>query len=238
MAVNRELKELLSRIKFFKGVNQKDIALALSVKPTYLSDVVNGRVPFSDNLRKKLHELYTDCLQEKGMTGADILDKLLNYTGLNVNQFSEKIGLQRPQALYDIQKGKTRSISANMASRIVSVFPVISKSWLLTGEGEMLNNSLHKPDESSTSHDWKNNNVFNEAEAWEVIRNQAASLKERDDMISRMISISERSLVQVERAMDNYDRLFSALSGDFVAYNPYAGRREGKNPPPIKTDKK
>ena len=232
MAVNRELKELLSRIKFFKGVNQKDIALALSVKPTYLSDVVNGRVPFSDNLRKKLHELYTDCLQEKGMTGADILDKLLNYTGLNVNQFSEKIGLQRPQALYDIQKGKTRSISANMASRIVSVFPVISKSWLLTGEGEMLNNSLHKPDESSTSHDWKNNNVFNEAEAWEVIRNQAASLKERDDMISRMISISERSLVQVERAMAHYDKLFSALSGDFVAYNPYAGRREGKNPPP------
>ena len=238
MAVNRELKELLSRIKFFKGVNQKDIALALSVKPTYLSDVVNGRVPFSDNLRKKLHELYTDCLQEKGMTGADILDKLLNYTGLNVNQFSEKIGLQRPQALYDIQKGKTRSISANMASRIVSVFPVISKSWLLTGEGEMLKNSLHKPDESSTSHDWKNNNVFNEGEAWEVIRNQAASLKERDDMISRMISISERSLVQVERAMAHYDKLFSALSGDFVAYNPYAGRREGKNPPPIKSGKK
>ena len=29
------------------------------------------------------------------MTGADILDKLLNYTGLNVNQFSEKIGLHK-----------------------------------------------------------------------------------------------------------------------------------------------
>ena len=109
-------------------------------------------------------------------------------------------------------------------------------SSLFTSEEQMLEMSL--PTESTSTPQSSNSNISISPEAWEVIRNQAASLKERDDMISRMISISERSLVQVERAMAHYDKLFSALSGDFVAYNPYAGRREGKNPPPIKSGKK
>lgn len=67
-----------------------------------------------------------------------ILNKLLEYSGLSAKAFSEKIGLDRPQAIYDIQKGKTKSISQSMGNRILSVFPDINKAWLFTGEGEML----------------------------------------------------------------------------------------------------
>ena len=45
------------------------------------------------------------------MKGAYVLNKLLEYSKLNGKSFSEKIGLIRPQAIYDIQNGKTQNIS-------------------------------------------------------------------------------------------------------------------------------
>ena len=85
------------------------------------------------------------------MTGANIINKLLDYSGLNGKSFSEKIGLIRPQSIYDIQSGKTRNISANMADKIISVFPEINRGWLLTGEGEMLKNGIaHETDNGTT----------------------------------------------------------------------------------------
>ena len=72
------------------------------------------------------------------MKGAYVLNKLLEYSKLNGKSFSEKIGLIRPQAIYDIQNGKTQNISASMANKIISAFPEVNKSWLFTGDGEML----------------------------------------------------------------------------------------------------
>lgn len=75
------------------------------------------------------------------MSGADIICKILTHYQLNPKSFSEKIGLERPQAIYDIQSGKTKNISAKMADKIISVFPEVDRSWLLTGEGNMLKES-------------------------------------------------------------------------------------------------
>lgn len=72
------------------------------------------------------------------MTGSDIMNKLLEYSTMNPKKFSEKIGLLRPQAIYDIQNGKTKNISPSMVDKIISVFPEVDRGWLLTGEGEML----------------------------------------------------------------------------------------------------
>jgi len=45
--------------------------------------------------------------------------------------FSDAIGNEKPQAIYDIQKGKTKNISESMAIKIISVFPEFNKSWLM-----------------------------------------------------------------------------------------------------------
>lgn len=76
------------------------------------------------------------------MTPSEIINKLLEHSGLNAKSFSERIGLEKPQAIYDIQKGKTRTISPAMANKILSVFPAIRRAWLLTGEGEMLKGDI------------------------------------------------------------------------------------------------
>lgn len=80
------------------------------------------------------------------MNPSDILNKILTYSELNPKSFSEHIGLDRPQAIYDILNGKTKSISQSMASKIVSVFPDIQKSWLLTGEGDMIEEKSNEID--------------------------------------------------------------------------------------------
>lgn len=67
-----------------------------------------------------------------------IIEKVLEHTKLNPAELARSIGLKRPQAIYDIINGKTKNISNRMACKIISVFPVFNKSWLMTGEGEML----------------------------------------------------------------------------------------------------
>lgn len=74
------------------------------------------------------------------MNASERIDTLLEIFGLNAKAFSEKLGMKRPQAIYDILSGKTKTITEKMAIKIVSVFSDLNKTWLLTGEGDMLNN--------------------------------------------------------------------------------------------------
>lgn len=70
--------------------------------------------------------------------GKEIITKLIAFLEVSINELSAKCGYERAQAFYDLQSGKTKRISANMANAIAKAFPVIDKEWLLTGEGEML----------------------------------------------------------------------------------------------------
>lgn len=81
------------------------------------------------------------------MTAKEILEELLSYKELNINALATEIGLNRAQALYDIQSGKTKNITPSMADRIIQKFPEFNRVWLRTGDGEMLNTdtSLDKP---------------------------------------------------------------------------------------------
>lgn len=72
------------------------------------------------------------------MNAKDRLESLVNYFNISIKAMSEMCGYDRPQAFYDVQKGKTKEISSSMANKIISAFPEINKIWLLTGEGDML----------------------------------------------------------------------------------------------------
>ncbi len=73
------------------------------------------------------------------MTASEKIEKILNYLNINAKAFSEVLGYERPQIIYDIQKGKTKRISSDLSNKITSVFPQFNRSWLLADEGEMLN---------------------------------------------------------------------------------------------------
>lgn len=78
-------------------------------------------------------------------TPKERFDLLVEYTGLKLGAIAKKCGYERPQAFYDVYKGKAKKISEKMASSIIKVFPDIRESWLLTGEGPMLTENTNSP---------------------------------------------------------------------------------------------
>lgn len=79
------------------------------------------------------------------MRSDERIEELLKYSNMSAKKFAETIGIKTVQNLYDIQKGKIKNISKALAGKISETFPEIDKNWLLTGEGEMLNNANPTP---------------------------------------------------------------------------------------------
>ena len=70
------------------------------------------------------------------MTPVDRISFLVLFYRTTVKAFAKEAGLERPQVLYDIQNGKTKSITEKLANKIVAEFFEINKEWLLSGSGE------------------------------------------------------------------------------------------------------
>lgn len=78
------------------------------------------------------------------MDASEIIEMLLKFSKLNASEFAMKIGTKTTQAIYDLQRGRTKTISSSMADKIISCYPQVNKAWLLTGEGDMLNKTMRK----------------------------------------------------------------------------------------------
>lgn len=61
---------------------------------------------------------------------------IISRAQMTTNYFARYIGLPYGENLYQIKRGNN-GISRDVAERIVSKFPEISKAWILTGEGSM-----------------------------------------------------------------------------------------------------
>lgn len=57
MAKNEEVLKDVRAAAYSRGTNQQGVAELVGVTHRYLSDVINGRQPYSDSLRRKLHGL-------------------------------------------------------------------------------------------------------------------------------------------------------------------------------------
>lgn len=118
--------------------------------------------------------------------GAMVVDNILSYYGLNAKKFSEMIGLDRPQNIYDIQSGKTKKISPNIADKIISVFPALNKTWLLTGEGGMFNGETGCEQENT------NPTNMNYDKFFQTIERRDRQFEELLSQTSRLIAVIER----------------------------------------------
>lgn len=71
------------------------------------------------------------------MTGQEIINSVLSELDIKAPTLAEKIGVLY-QRIFDLQKGKTKKVSSQLANAIIKVYPQFQLSWLLTGEGNML----------------------------------------------------------------------------------------------------
>lgn len=72
------------------------------------------------------------------MTPSQRINAILDYYKMNVPELSRLMGMDRPQRLYDVHRGKTKRITDSLADSILQVLPELNPSWLLTGYGEMI----------------------------------------------------------------------------------------------------
>lgn len=173
------------------------------------------------------------------MTGSDVVNKLLEYSMMNPKKFSEKIGLLRPQAIYDIQNGKTKNISPSMADKIISVFPEIDRGWLLTGEGEMLreSHSTSPVGNAATSADKSEmqQTQGSPAPTTENITNLIAITREAMAVIREQSAQMNRLITQIE---ESNSILKTTILGTYTGFPATPADLGVKNPPPIKSELK
>lgn len=71
------------------------------------------------------------------MTNWQRLEQVVKWSGMSTNKFAAAVGLKRSENLYQIKRGNF-GISKELARLICLRYPMISRLWLLTGEGQML----------------------------------------------------------------------------------------------------
>ena len=133
------------------------------------------------------------------MTTQEKIEKLLIHLGINAKVFSEKLGYYRPQIIYDIQKGKTKRISEELANKIVSVFPEISRSWLLADEGDMLKGGIKQIPQDDNSPSIVGNNMINISTLDKALDEIAAMRKLLEQTINNNKEQADRFFAIIER---------------------------------------
>lgn len=113
------------------------------------------------------------------MTGKEKVESILAELEVKAPTFASNIGVKY-QRILDIQNGKTKKISGDVANAIKLKYPQFDITWLLTGEGEMLKTK----EESSQSNDGA---VTLPADVWGLIKSQAESLKSKDRQLDTVL---------------------------------------------------
>ncbi|MDD2475437.1 MAG: helix-turn-helix transcriptional regulator, partial [Dysgonamonadaceae bacterium] len=100
------LKIAIARIKITTGLKQAEIADKLDIKSTYLSDMINGRVPLTENVCQKIYELFhIDVLEDESISIESPKLKQQTYYGGD-----EMITM--PRAVFDQIAQLTETISS------------------------------------------------------------------------------------------------------------------------------
>jgi len=74
------------------------------------------------------------------------LNRLISRLKMSASEFSVSLGLKRPDRIYHVLNGRN-GISEELARDIMKKYDNVNFSWLMTGEGEMLNN--HKEEQAN-----------------------------------------------------------------------------------------
>lgn len=71
----------------------------------------------------------------------DVINEVIVYSGLAIPSFAKQVGVNE-QRFYDLQRGRTKKISLDLANKICEAYPEINKAYLLKGEGELLRSDV------------------------------------------------------------------------------------------------
>lgn len=128
-----------------------------------------------------------------------IVYEILTHTGLNAKAFSDSIGKDRPQWLYNVLNPENPSgLSSRMVDMICETYPEFSRSYLLTGEGTLIKSDKAENIQQNinSSHITQNGNVeasANMDKLINVLAEQSQQVTKAQEQIDRLITLLERN---------------------------------------------
>ena len=126
------------------------------------------------------------------MTDSERIKEVKNFSKLSFNKLAKELGLKTVQTLYDIRDGK-HGISKDVAEKIQAKYLNINLTWLLTGEGEMLNPSIVQNNQNGDNiHGHSVTVNKTEKDYLGIIKMQAEQLSKSQEQIDRLLSIIEK----------------------------------------------
>lgn len=160
-----------------------------------------------------------------------IIEEVYNISPYAFSQkYNDKGGVKTSQVLRE-----RNGLSSKLLEQILEAYPDINRTWLLTGEGEMLKNTSSQKEEEVTAAENAATMITIPQSVWAVIENQAASLKARDESLKIKDEQMNRLITQIE---ESNSILKTTILGTYTGF-PAAPTDLGvKNPPPIKSELK
>ena len=116
------------------------------------------------------------------MTVKERLKQFIESKGISIREFCRRCELSSSYV-----SNMRNSISEKMLDKIAIQYPELNRAWLLLGEGTM---TTLETDNSTL----QNGCITIPAEAWAVIKQQAASLESRDNQINELIEMLKQQL--------------------------------------------
>ena len=133
--------------------------------------------------------------------GQKVINAILERENINTSKLAEEIGLKgsvknQTQSLYDVLRGKTKTISPRLANIIHKAKPMYRLEWLITGKGEMLDYT---------------------AGTDIVVTERQERRADAMDVINRLVEINaqkDEELRKLRTAYEHLARCFEKLAGD------------------------
>ncbi|KAA6327437.1 hypothetical protein EZS27_023575 [termite gut metagenome] len=129
------------------------------------------------------------------MKGVDVMNKILEELKIKAPTLANNIGLDY-QRIFDIQSGKTKKVSGEVANAILSAYPRFNITWILTGKGDMIKNNQQIGNISDSSvvgaNVNGNGNQITHTDFTEMIELQKGYqdlLKKKDEHISELLHV-------------------------------------------------
>lgn len=125
-------------------------------------------------------------------------DKYMAFKGLNDNKVTVDLGLSNGTIGKSRKDG--RDLSDRVIEQILNFYTDLNKVWLLTGEGEMLNKTIHQEakGDNNTQVAGNGNNV--NVTTTSLLEELAAQRK-----------LTEKAQEQLSKAQEQIDRLLSII---------------------------
>lgn len=146
------------------------------------------------------------------MSGRKVIIKILEIERLNAKRFAEIIEVQ-PTQVYDLKSGKIKKISESFADKILDKFSKYSKTWLLTGDGEMLSESSLSNKIAGKLNDLnpdykvnnQNENVTMPREVFEMLNKLTDTVQSQQRIIDIELKEIRKELKKTPSKAGNYD---------------------------------